>query len=115
MKLNFTGLSIIILGISILISSFVISNSISKFDSPQSVPTTIEYKEEYKGIQLFAKEEIVKQLGISIEEFDKLDRMQSVSFGKGIPFLETTSGTKYYSIQAFEKWLSDTNHYLSKE
>jgi hypothetical protein len=117
MKLNFISISIITLAFSVFASALIISNSLSEFGISGSKQATTEYKEEeiIMKKQLLSKEEISEYLGISTKQFDEIDRRQIVSFGDGIPFIESLDGTKYYTIQAIEEWLSDTKNYLSNE
>lgn len=115
MKLNLVSISIFTLAISVFASAFIISNSRSENGIFVSKLATTEYKEEtIRGKQLLSKEEIAEYLGISTQQFDELDKRQITSFGDGIPFLEL-DGTKYYTIQAIEEWLSDSKNYISNE
>jgi hypothetical protein len=116
MKLDFVSISIFTLAISVFASAFIISNSLSENGISGSKLVTTEYKEETNSEkQLLSKEEIAEYLGISTQKFDEIDKSQIASFGDGIPFIESVDGTKYYTTQAIEKWLSDTNNYLSNE
>jgi hypothetical protein len=117
MKLNFISISIITLAFSVFASALIISNSLSELGISGSKQATTENKEEeiIMKKQLLSKEEIAEYLGISTKQFDEIDRRQIVSFGDGIPFMESLDGTKYYTIQAIEEWLSDTKNYLSNE
>ncbi|OIJ07914.1 hypothetical protein BKP35_18170 [Anaerobacillus arseniciselenatis] len=113
MKAYFTGISILFLAISVISSAFILSNSTNK-ESVSTVAVSTENGEESNAKQLLSKEQASDYLGISVDEFDVLDRNHVSSFGEGIPFLEI-NGNKYYTIQSLEEWLADTSHYLSNE
>ena len=110
MKMYSMPISIMFLAISIFTSAIIISNSLSA----NVVPASNGSKEMDEKKQLLSKEEITVYLGISIEQFDELDKMQIAYYGEGIPFLEV-GGNKYYTVQSIEKWLSDTNHYQTNK
>ncbi|MGE8082125.1 hypothetical protein [Peribacillus loiseleuriae] len=109
MKLNLTTISIFILAISVIAGALIISNSTSKEHNSEIFPST-QKGEGFLQKQLLNKEEASEYLGISVEEFDELDKIQFATFGQSIPYLETNS-TKYYTIQSIEKWLADIDHY----
>ena len=109
MKVYFTAISIFILAISIISSAYILSNSLNE-KSNLTVTTSTEKTEYSDRKPLLSKEQAADYLGISVEEFDRLDSDQVISVGEGIPYLEANEN-KYYTTQALEKWLSDTNHY----
>lgn len=112
MKMNSIALSIIALAVSVLLSSIIISNSLSNLSL--SSDTDKEKEQVVMEKKFLNKTEIAQYLGISVKEFDKLDKMQISSFGKGIPYLQTDTN-KYFTIQGIEDWLTDTNRYLSND
>ncbi|MFS1519487.1 hypothetical protein V1503_23970 [Bacillus sp. SCS-151] len=110
MKINFTGISIIILAISILVSSLFISNSLSDMAKSNSVSSVNSVSENSKiEMRLYSKSEIAEYMGITISEFDGID-LNQVLLGSGIPFIRTDDDN-YYTILGIQEWLSNNDTY----
>lgn len=113
MKINFTAISVIILAISIFASALIVSNQLKTTHNSTAEP--VESTEQLTDTkQLLTKKEIAMYLGITIRQFDELDKIQIAFSGRGVPFL-VLGNTQYYTIQSIEKWLSDLNNYQANE
>lgn len=113
MKINITAISVMVLAISVFVSALIISDSLKTNDN--SLPNSVIHEEKFiNKMQLLTKDEISAYLGITTQQFDKLDKTQIAVVGKGIPFL-VSENTEYYTIQGIEEWLSDINYYQSND
>ena len=107
LKNNLNALSIICLAISIVIGSWLISNSLSK--NRLSVRTQPESQSTNK---LFTESELATYLGLSLDEVKKLGPISNPQGGfEGVlPYL--VIGNKvYYSKAAVDKWLINNQGY----
>ncbi|WP_214483077.1 hypothetical protein [Bacillus sp. SM2101] len=112
MKINFTGISIIILAISILVSSIFISNSLSDMAKSNSVSSVNSVSENSKiEMRLYSKSEIAEYMGITLSEFDGID-LNQVLLGSGIPFIRTDDDN-YYTILGFKSGCQTMIHIQS--
>lgn len=112
MKINITAISILVLAISVFVSALIISNPLK---TKNSIPNPVKHEEKFiNKNQLLTKDEISAYLGITIQQFDELDKTQIVVVGKGIPFL-VSENTEYYTILGIEEWLSDINYYQTND
>ncbi|MEH7097990.1 helix-turn-helix domain-containing protein [Neobacillus vireti] len=107
MKHNLNALSIFCLAISIVIGSYLISNSLSK--NSLSVPTQTSSQSTNK---LFTEPELASYLGLSLDEVKKLGPISDSQGGiEGVlPYL-IVGGKVYYSKAAIDKWLLNNQGY----
>lgn len=103
MKNNFIALSIVILGICILMGSWLIADGLRTVNEPIP-PTTIE-QADFSQTQLMTTNDVVDYLGIDQEEMYKLGPVGGEGYSSSIlPYVKI--GNKvYYSKLAIDMWL----------
>lgn len=105
MKQNYTAIAIIILAISILASSLIIANSLSLTSEDDSSRENVLLEKQF-----LSKGEISEYLGITVEQFDELNKQQIINGRSPIPYIEIDN-EKYFTIKSVSEWLLSIDTY----